>query len=468
MLFNSVQFGFFFIAVWVAVFLTPMRWRWTVLLLASCAFYAAWDYRYLALVGVLAGLAFVYGRFHKAVPPFGVAALLALLLVPLAVIKYGAFLGGMFARWTDTATPSLLSGWELPLGISFYTFQLLAYCVDVRANRCEPVRNPFKLLLYPLYFPHQIAGPIVRPRLLLPQFDKIATAGGARMVSGLQILLWGLVKKVFVADRLAVLVDAVYADPQTYSGAGAWLAVYFFAIQIYCDFSGYSDMAIGLSRILGIELCENFRRPYFSASLKEFWGRWHISLSTWFRDYVYVPLGGNQRGLGRWAIAVVVVFGLSGLWHGAAVNFLLWGFYHGLLFLGERGLRAAVPPSLRSWASSTPGAIVRVLLVFHLVALGWILFRAPSWESAVQVFQCLGVGGGWGNVLQVFSSVQLALAAAGIVLVLLGDLALENRWVCMFPRLWLPLRWSLYYAAIFLVGLFPGSTEIKQFIYFQF
>jgi D-alanyl-lipoteichoic acid acyltransferase DltB (MBOAT superfamily) len=287
------------------------------------------------------------------------------------------------------------------------------------------------------------------------------------MISGLRLFLWGLFKKVFVADRLAVFVDAVYAAPERYRGLGCVLAFYFFAFQIYCDFSGYTDMALGASRILGIELCENFRRPYFAASLREFWTRWHISLSTWMRDYLYIPLGGNRLGPGRWVAAILAVFALSGLWHGASWTFVLWGLYHGVLLVIERAtqwlLRLRAPAALQS----PIGRIAAIIATFHLTGIGWILFRAPNLPTATAMLTNLTRAGGR-DITEIMSRNQLQLAGIGIAVVLGFDLLAEFGLAGILPRMPLPLRWAIYYAAIFAVLLFPGSSEIRTFIYFQF
>ncbi|CCG41402.1 MBOAT family O-acyltransferase [Magnetospirillum molischianum] len=472
MVFNSVEFGFFFIFAWIIFVATPQQWRWGTLLGASAIFYAAWDWRYLGLIMGLAFIAFVYGRCQHFVTRKLTALAVFIILIPLIFIKYSNFIVDIlleieifFGERDPHFDPLSLI---LPLGISFYTFQLLSYCLDVRAGRCAPVGNYFKLLLYPLYFPHQIAGPIVRPHLLLSQFGSIHLPDSARMSFGLRIFLWGLFKKVFVADRLAVLVDSVYADPSMFHGAGSWLAFYFFAIQIYCDFSGYTDMAIGISHMFGINLCENFRRPYFATSIKDFWSRWHISLSTWFRDYVYIPLGGNRQGMVGWAGAILVVFAVSGLWHGANITFLLWGLFHGGLFLGEHTLRWLTSERIRRWFAEPAGKMILRLAVFHLVALGWVLFRSPSLADAGAILNGMASFGNFGALNQILPPTQMALAASGIAIVLLGDAMMEARGRFTISQMSLPLRWAAYCAVIFLVALFPGSNATKQFIYFQF
>jgi D-alanyl-lipoteichoic acid acyltransferase DltB (MBOAT superfamily) len=474
MLFNSALFLFFFPCVAALLYVTPPRLRWVTLLVASMLFYASWDYRYLVIIFAIAAVAYVYGHACRnlAGKParWALASAIVLILLPLIFFKYANFILDNLAPAFSvfgTPSPGRISSLILPLGISFYTFQLLSYCLDIHTGRYTPNESFGKLLLYPMYFPHQIAGPIMRPAQLMPQFEAPPTPSYETMVSGFRLFLWGLFKKVFVADRLAVFVDAVYAAPERYRGLGCVLAFYFFAFQIYCDFSGYTDMALGASRILGIELCENFRRPYFSASLREFWTRWHISLSTWMRDYLYIPLGGNRLGPRHWAAAILAVFALSGLWHGASWTFVLWGIYHGALLVIERAtqwlLRLHIPAALQS----SIGRIAAIVMTFHLTGVGWVLFRAPNLPTATAMLTNLTRAGGR-DITEIMSLGQLQLAAIGIAVVLGFDLLAEHGLAGVFPRVPLPLRWAIYYAAIFAVLLFPGSGEIRTFIYFQF
>jgi alginate O-acetyltransferase complex protein AlgI len=453
---------------------THAHLRWAVLLLASMVFYASWDYRYLAIILALATIAYVYGHARQhlagAAARLALVAAILLILLPLVFFKYANFILDNLAPAFGALgleTPGRIAGIVLPLGISFYTFQLLSYCFDVHARRYQPRESFAKLVLYPMYFPHQIAGPIMRPAQLLPQFDAPSTPPYETLVSGFRLFLWGLFKKVFVADRLAVFVDAVYAGPEPYRGLGCVLAFYFFAFQIYCDFSGYTDMALGASRMLGIELCENFRRPYFSASLREFWTRWHISLSSWMRDYLYIPMGGNHVSRVHWATNIMAVFALSGLWHGASWTFVLWGIYHGALLVIERAAGWLVPAQLRPRLEGGFARIAAIAVTFHLTGLGWILFRSADLATAAAMLSNLA-GTGGRRITEIMSLDQLQLAAVGIVAVLVVDILAERGLAGAFGRMPLPLRWGVYYAAILMVLLFPGSNEIRTFIYFRF
>jgi alginate O-acetyltransferase complex protein AlgI len=474
MLFNSALFLFFFVGVAGVFYATPPRLRWVVLFAASIVFYASWDYRYLLIIFAIASVAYIFGHARQRLKgPSGrwaLATAIVLILLPLAFFKYANFILANLAPGFDTLglpLPGRISGLILPLGISFYTFQLLSYCIDVHTGRYQPRESFLKLVLYPMYFPHQIAGPIMRPAQLMPQFEAPATPPYEMLVSGFRQFLWGLFKKVFVADRLAVFVDAVYAAPEQHRGLGCILAFYFFAFQIYCDFSGYTDMALGASRMLGIELCENFRQPYFAASLREFWTRWHISLSTWMRDYLYIPMGGNELGPWRWTACILTVFTLSGLWHGASWTFVLWGVYHGILLVIERAAGWFGKMRLHLGPKDKIDRIIAIVTTFHLAGIGWILFRSPDLPTAAAVFRSITRTGG-DNIYQIMPSGQILLAAIGILVVLTIDFLAEFGLTEGFGRLPLPLRWGLYYSAIFLVLLFPGSDEIRTFIYFQF
>jgi D-alanyl-lipoteichoic acid acyltransferase DltB (MBOAT superfamily) len=479
LLFNSFEFGLFILPVLAAFLFVPANRRWLLLLAASLAFYATWNAYYLGILFAVSLVAFVSGpliersegRRRKA----WLALAVTLLLSPLALFKYSDFIldtGQSLLQLSGVGVELGAASLLAPLGISFFTFQLVSYCIDIYRGEFSPERSFLRLTLYPLYFPHLIAGPIVRAGALLPQFANIRRPPREKAVSGLRLFLWGLFKKVVVADRLAILADAAFDSPGAVTGVTAALAAYFFAFQIYLDFSGYTDMARGVSRLMGIELSENFRRPYLSASFGEFWSRWHITLSTWFRDYLYIPLGGNRVSAGRWAVNILAVFALSGLWHGSAWTFVTWGLFHGLAVLAERpvaraagflGVTRALPgPALRG---------LRVGIVFHVTVAGWVLFRSTSFEGAIDLFQAIFTRfnpGDVSEVSEIIGSFELALGVVGVLVIMGAELATELRgrsFFVSFPR---PVRWSLYYAAFYLVALFPGSELSRKFIYFDF
>lgn len=337
MLFNSLQFLLFLPVVVALYFATPHRFRWALLLLASYYFYAAWRPEYLlliiasTLVDYLCALRMGRLESRRRRKKYLVLSLGS---------NLGLLFGFKYLTFFNESTRAVFDQLNifygvptfeilLPVGISFYTFQTLSYTIDVYRGARPPERHLGIFALYVSFFPQLVAGPIERSTRLLPQFFQHHGFDAGRVQSGLRLILWGFFKKIVIADRLAVYVNAVYANPSAYDGPSLLLATYFFAFQIYCDFSAYSDIAIGSARVMGFELMQNFRRPYFARSIQEFWQRWHISLSTWFRDYVYLPLGGNRVPTWRWYTNLLLVFLVSGLWHGANWTFVVWGALHG-------------------------------------------------------------------------------------------------------------------------------------------
>lgn len=357
MLFNSLEFLLFFPVVVALYFATPARYRWILLLAASYYFYAAWKAEYLVLiigstvVDYWAGLRMGRHETRTGRRPFLIASVVTNLGV-LFTFKYFNFFNDSVRAVLDRANIFYdVPAFELllPVGISFYTFQSLSYSIDVYRGQKTPERHLGIFALYVAFFPQLVAGPIERSTHLLPQFFEQHRFEYDRAVDGLRLILWGFFKKLVIADRLAIYVNEVYGNPGAHSGGAIALATYFFAFQIYCDFSGYSDIAIGSARVMGYDLMDNFRRPYFAKSIREFWSRWHISLSTWFRDYVYVPLGGSRVATWVWYSNLMIVFLVSGLWHGANWTFVVWGGLHGtymVVGLATQRLRSGAWDSL--------------------------------------------------------------------------------------------------------------------------
>ncbi len=468
MLFNSLEFAFFFPAVVVAFFLLPHRWRVALLVAASYVFYGCWSPPYLLLIAAVtlvsyAGALWIAaGRTHAG-RRLALVVTLASALSGLLCIKYSAFVVGTIAMMGRGAgaVPTWLT-FVLPVGISFYTLQAVGYVIDVYCGDTPVERSLLHYALFVSFFPQLVAGPIERAGHLLVQFRRRSRFDPQRVATGLPLVLWGLFKKVVIADRLAIYVDKVYGQPELYGGPALLLATYFFAFQIYCDFSGYSDMAIGTARILGIDLMRNFRMPYLATSLRDFWRRWHISLSTWFRDYVYIPLGGGRRG--AWVGSVTVVFILSGLWHGANLTFVVWGALHGILYVVERACvrrRSAVAATspLRAW--------LQRMTTFHIVLIGWVCFRSPSLQHAVSILR--GLPNGWERGLYLGPSQWTTALSIGLVgLLMCVQLWQERREtdgvaVAAVP---LALRWGV------MIGLIIGVAILgigdRAFIYFQF
>ncbi len=393
MQFNSFTFLGFFAALVAVYYALPSRLRWPLLLVSSYYFYSQFRLGYVLLLAYSTLAAYGFGRLlegRKDKPGAGrqLAAAIAAQLILLVVFKYVDFisdtlvsaLGPVMRPGNVLALPRL--GWLLPVGLSFFSFSAMSYVVDVYRGVIPAERHLGRFALYIAFFPKLVAGPIERAGPFLAQVTAGVRFALPTFTFGLQLLLWGLFKKVVIADRLADFVSAGFTDPSFQSPITLVIAVYFYAFQIYCDFSGYSDMAIGLAAILGYQLMENFRLPYFSRSVAEFWSRrWHISLMRWFRDYLYIPLGGNRVSRSRWYANQMIVYLISGLWHGANLTFIIWGalngFYQVVYYMlgGARKAAAARLPSVL-WGA------LGILLTFHLVLLSWIFFRAESVTQA--------------------------------------------------------------------------------------
>jgi D-alanyl-lipoteichoic acid acyltransferase DltB (MBOAT superfamily) len=467
------------VVVFTLYYLLPHKFRWMLLLAASYFFYMCWRPEYAvllafsSLVGYCAALCMEelvesQRRYKQILLALSIMANLA----PLFLFKYYAFFHAVLGELLPFGLAGATADFELllPIGISFYTFQSIGYSVDVYRGERSPEKHLGIFALYVSFFPQLVAGPIERASHMLPQFRRPHRLVYEQAVEGLRLILWGLYKKVVVADRLSLYVDAVYGNAFRHDSALSFLlATYFFAFQIYCDFSAYADIARGCGKLFGFELSPNFRLPYGAGSLAEFWRRWHISLSTWWRDYLYIPLGGNRAGVLRRGVNLVAVFLVSGLWHGAAWTFIVWGVVHGVFFIWGAWTM--------SWRTRWGAAIGRIigrplygwvqcLVTFHLVCFGWIFFRAESLAEAVYIIDTLYVGhwlpffiGGKGHFIY---------GVWGIATVLLlegrskgGDMGrVLTEWGS-----W--QRWTFYLFCI-LSFLLIGVHDGAQFIYFQF
>jgi D-alanyl-lipoteichoic acid acyltransferase DltB (MBOAT superfamily) len=390
--FNSYQFLLFLPLVLFAYYALPHRYRWALLLVASYRFYAGWSPVFLIWIAIstLTGyaLARLIGRTSRQRWRAGLLALAVVTnLGMLLALKYVDFFGNTWRALSGqtTATGPLLASIVLPVGVSFYTLQVIGYTIDVYRGRIASEKHLGMFALYVSFFPKLVAGPLERADHLLPQLRRENTFEVARVVSGLRRVLWGLFKKVVVADRLAVYVNAVYAQPLDHAGWTIVTATLFCGVQIYADFSGYSDIAIGTAQMFGLELIENFRQPYCAPSVSEFWRRWHISLSTWFRDYLYIPLGGNRVPRWRWYLNLFVVFLVSGLWHGANWTFVVWGSLHGAYVVAEVWSRKARDWIARAVHVESQGVrtVLGTATTFILVSFAWIFFQSPSVSHAL-------------------------------------------------------------------------------------
>jgi D-alanyl-lipoteichoic acid acyltransferase DltB (MBOAT superfamily) len=481
-LFNSIKFLFFFPIVVTLYFALPYRLRWMLLLAASCYFYMCWKAEYILLLFCSTSIDYwaALQMSHTAVPAHRKRYLLLSLFSNLGIL----FAFKYFNLFNETARAlfnqfNLFYGVPafellLPVGISFYTFHALSYTIDVYHGIRQPEKHLGMFMLYVTFFPQLVAGPISRAHTMLPELYKKYDFDAQRVVSGLQLMAWGFFKKMVIADRLAVVVDTVYADPTQFSGPALVVATYFFAFQIYCDFSGYTDIAIGASRVMGYRLMTNFRQPYLSLSIGEFWQRWHISLSTWFRDYLYIPLGGNRTTRGRWYRNLLIVFVVSGLWHGANWTFVIWGALHWLYLVGSlwtKGLRTKLRQAIGLHQGPLFDKALKVFVTFHLVCFAWIFFRASSMTDALYIVSHLFVlpDSGQGFGIPIGSLYELEIAVSAILIMELVELFQNHGYsinqFIMQRGLW--TRWAAYYGITFSILLFGkfGSTE---FIYFQF
>jgi alginate O-acetyltransferase complex protein AlgI len=507
-LFNSALFLLlFFPLVTLLYYLVPQTARWRVLLVAGCYFYAVGIPAYLLVLFAIIAIDYTAGLL---IAPSTGARRKALLIASLAsnllllgVFKYADFLTANVATLAQIIgwNYSLATlGWLLPIGLSFHTFQSMAYTIEVYKGNQPPERHLGYFALYVLFYPQLVAGPIERPQHLLPQLRRPPAlsarglSGGLRglaepcIAAGLQLMLLGLFKKLVIADRLALAVDPIYADPQLYSGAALLVATVLFSIQIYCDFSGYTHLARGAALTMGVELTDNFLQPYGARSMAEFWRRWHISLSSWFRDYVYVPLGGNRAGAATWVRNVLITFLLSGLWHGASWTFVAWGALHGTYLIAGRAtasLRASLAATVRLHEVPRLHAVAQAMITFGLATFAWIFFRAASMADAWLIAG--SIPGGTVDLLRVLvdgasDGVMVHLGLAGLPLA-------RHEWALTFAlaaavlcvdqrRSRLPLVFWLapkpavvrVAAAYALIGgvLFFGVYRTATFIYFQF
>lgn len=483
MLFTSLTFFLFLAATLVLFALAPQRLRWLLLLAASLVFYASFGAANLGFLFAVVAVAWAAGRLIASGPPAtrraALAAGLLLILGALAALKFYDFVAGEIeaALAGQPFLPRI--GIAAPVGFSFYAFMAAAYLIDVHRGACAGEKDAGRLALYVAWFPKILAGPIERAGPFLAQVPARLRLDPVLAVAGLQLIVWGLFKKVVIADNLAPVVDGAFRIAPYAAPMELLIAVYFFAFQIYCDFSGYSDIAVGLSLLFGIRLMENFRRPYLAVTTAEFWSsRWHVSLGHWFRDYLYIPLGGGKAGLPRRYLNVMAVFVVSGLWHaglgyGVGWTFLVWGALNGAYQwagLATRGLWRRLGAMLPRVAASAWLRALRILLTFHLILVSWIFFRADTVEQALVVIRRI-----WAALPGLPALVPLypftadhALGAALIALLIVVE-ALDERRPIRDRLAAAPvvLRWSAWYAGIFALVLL-GRWQAGGFIYMQF
>ena len=471
MLFNTIEFVFFLPVVIFLYFLIPQKFRWILLLAASYYFYMSWKVEYIFLIIASTLIDYVCGIImekrsdKKKKLPFLILSLFTNLGL-LFFFKYFNFAAENLNLLFDTVELKNhipLMKFLLPVGISFYTFQTLSYSIDVYFGRQKAERHLGYFALYVSFFPQLVAGPIERYSRLAPQFRVKHVFSYDNLVNGLRLILYGMFIKMVIADNLAGIVDKIYAAPENYASIDILKGILFYSFQIYSDFYGYSVIAIGSALIMGIKIMDNFKTPYLAKNISEFWQRWHISLSTWFRDYLYFPLGGNRVTKYRWMINILIVFVVSGIWHGANWTFFFWGAFFGIIYLMEKGINTI----FKIEKESKPFSVTHIVLAvktFIMVTFIWVFFRSQSISEAVNIFGLL------------FKNIGLsgtALVIPGFVWIwfvifIISDIVLyNNRFDIWLSRLSFPARWFVYAILIFGIIVYAG-VENFPFIYFQF
>lgn len=484
MLFNSFQFLIFFPVVTTVYFLLPHRFRWFHLLLASCVFYAAFIPAYLLILFATIIIDYIAGICIGKATGQARGNFLILSIITnvgiLAVFKYYNFFienVNVLLKTFEVATQPL-PYWSLilPIGLSFHTFQAMSYTIEVYRGNQKAEKHFGIYALYVMFYPQLVAGPIERPQNMLHQFHEKKFFRYDNLIEGMKLITWGLFKKVVIADRLSLLVNEVYNNPTEYEGLTFVVATIFFAFQIYCDFSGYSSIALGSAKVMGFTLMQNFNMPYLARSISEFWQRWHISLSTWFRDYLYIPLGGSKVGRWRWYYNLFVTFLISGVWHGANWTYVIWGGLHGLYIITEQ---AIVPVKIHTdkvfgWVPTTSVDMLKRLWVFVLVCFAWIFFRANSLQDASLIINSI-LDFDYYNLNQL--SLQVVPESKHTVYTV--DILFSWWWIFFlivtefvinkypFQQVGRPIRWAIYIAGIIIL-LVLGVYDNNQFIYFQF
>lgn len=494
MLFNSVQFLVFFPIVTFLYFLLPHAFRWRLLLVASCIFYMAFIPAYILIIFFLVIVDYTAGiKIEEATGPrkklYLIISIISTCLV-LFIFKYFNFFSKEIGQLFHL--PPIVSNLVLPVGLSFHTFQSLSYVIEVYFGRQKAERTFGIYALYVFFYPQLVAGPIERPQNLIHQFYQIHRFDYDRVVSGLRLMLWGMFKKVVVADQLAIFVDRAYLIPGQESSLSLIIGTMFFAFQIYYDFSGYSNIAIGAARVMGFDLMTNFNRPYASQSIREFWHRWHISLSTWFRDYIYIPLGGNRVGPWAWIAVIMVTFVLSGLWHGANWTFVVWGALNGFYLVVShytKDPRAIITKKIGLTRFPRFHGALKCLIAFTLISISWVFFRSPDMHTALEIFSRIGHGIAQGfhallqfsvppeltqdalkNSILFYKGRKFFIFMIALIIFVEGFELYWRRkkrtWI-LKPNLAV-LRWAVYYLLIFSIIWIGNWDATRQFIYFQF
>lgn len=489
MIFNSLEFLIFLPIVFLVYWLLPKKIRYIWLLIASYVFYAFWDWKLLGLILCTTVVSFLMAIFISKSQKKGIKILCLVIgiVVTLGILvffKYANFLISSTIHIINLFPNSNVKDYSLnlilPVGISFYTFQTLSYVIDVYKGKITPEKNFFYYSLYVSFFPQLVAGPIERPENLLPQLKQETKINIDNIQIGLKFILTGYIKKIVIADMLAVFINPIFNNLADMNGLLVVIGTCLFAVQILCDFAGYSDIAIGVAKLFNIDLMQNFNKPYRATSIRDFWSRWHISLSTWFRDYIYFPLGGSRVNKFRWALNILVVFLISGLWHGASWTFVIWGLMHAIFQIIGRltlNIRNKFWTLLKVDVNGKLLYVLRMIMTFTLVAFSWIAFRANTIEDMLLAYKLLFTG--WN-----FSSSYFATVGSVIdfgwktCLIIVSALAILNVvdyikvnydpnktvWFVVRKVIYLVGVWCVVFCFIYL----NASGNSSSFIYFQF
>ena len=477
MLFNSWEFIGLFVTTCILYFNIPHRFRVLLLLVSSYLFYISWRWDFalvmlgVTLINYYSGLKIHQSKTVRKKQYYLWFALI-LSLLPFLYLKYGNFFISNFNSISHTfGSTNSFSALNviLPVGISFFTFQALSYSLDVFYNKTKVEKNIVNFTVFVAFFPQLVAGPIERSSNLLKQFRDKHTFSRLNFIEGSKLFIWGLFKKVVIADRLAIYVDRIYENPDLYSSSTLAVATLFFAIQIYCDFSGYSDMAIGTAKILGFDLMQNFNLPYYSKSITEFWRRWHISLSTWFSDYLYKPLGGSRVKYQRWIFNILVVFLVSGFWHGANWTFIIWGLLHALYYFfeswGDSFLKLINQSSIKKYNAYKA---IKILIVFMLVCYAWVFFRASSISDALII--SYKFFSDWNGSLYLGASTVSFFFSVLLIILLFSVQFLQYKGIASlyFSSSKAHPITQLFWYVLLLLGICMLGISSNSFIYFQF
>ncbi|MFR4986104.1 MAG: MBOAT family O-acyltransferase [Lachnospirales bacterium] len=487
MLFNSLTFLIFLVCILSLYYILPYKYKWYLLLIGSCIFYMAWRIEFIFLILFSSFFNYYIGllieKYENKSKTILTTGLIINFLI-LFIFKYSIFINHSFMSiYNYFNIPYPIKDFDiiLPMGISFYTFQATSYIIDIYRKRYKTEKNILKVSLYIMFFPQLVAGPIERADNLLNQLFLNHKLNIYNISMGIKIMLIGYFKKIVIADRIAILVNTVYNSPYDYNGISFIIATIFFAIQLYCDFSGYSDIAIGCAKLFNINLMENFKSPYFSKSVKEFWTRWHISLSTWFKDYLYIPLGGNRKGIIKTYFNLMITFLVSGIWHGANWTFILWGglngFYQIIGDLKNRFLKS-INFNIKNKYINRFFNIFRTLITFSLICFSLIFFRANTVKDAFYIINNLFSDIQNVNNIQYLYNIstqlglnifEILMATACIMILFIIEIfEYKQRIYITLNKLPFIIRFIFYYIITIIILSMGVFSNAGQFIYFQF